>query len=197
MCEHWWNAYKDHPITAKEVFEVAKVNSLLLSIWGGRSPLAAQQRIGHALADMRDRVLGGYRIRPAGRDSVTKNFSYRIAGSASQTPQTPQLPDISAPVQQKNTPENTRKTPVTGGVFLDQTPVDGGVSEQTPVDATTNPTEISRGSGVLDGSGVLSLPPAALQENRNIPMVNAEDDEEANPRTHSQRQDWTFPRRRD
>jgi hypothetical protein len=194
MCEHWWNAYKDHPITAKEVFEVAKLNSLLLSLWGGRSPLAAQQRIGHALADMRDRVFGGYRIRPAGRDSVTKNFSYRIERIASQTPQTPQPPNISAPLQQKNTPGNNLKTPVTGGVFLDQTPVDGGISEKTPTNATTKTVEISMGSGVL---GVLSLPSTALQENRNIPLGNAADDEEKAPRTHSQRQDWTFPRRRD
>ncbi len=89
MCEHWWTAYKDHPITAKEVFEVAKVNCLLLSVWGGRSLLGAQQRIGHALADIRDRVFGGYRIRPASRDSVTKNLAYRIEQVTAKTPKTP------------------------------------------------------------------------------------------------------------
>ena len=178
-------------------FEVAKGNDLLLSLWGGRSPLAAQPRIGHALADSRDRVFGGCRIRPAGRDSVTNNFAYRLERSAAQTPQTPQLPDLSAPLQQRNTHENTRKTPATGGVFLDQTPVDGGVSEKTPVEATTNPTEISRASGVLGVSAVLSRPPATLQKNRTIPLVNLEDDKEASPRTSSQRQDWMFPRPRD
>jgi hypothetical protein len=104
---------------------------------------------------------------------------------------------MSAPVQQKNTPENTQKTPVATGVFATETPVNEGVSAKTPAALAAQTTEISRGSGVLGVSGVLSLPPAALQENRNIPLVNAEDDEKKTPRTHSQRQDWTFPQRRD
>jgi hypothetical protein len=78
-------------------------------------------------------------------------------------------------LQQKNTPENTPKTPVAGGVFLGQTPVDGGVSEKTPIDATTNTTEISMGSGVLGVLGVSSPPSATLQEHDNMPMPDAAD----------------------
>jgi putative DNA primase/helicase len=94
LCERWWLAYADHPMTAKDVFEVAKVNSLLLSVWGGRTALAAQQRFGHALAAMRDRVFGSLRVRSAGRDGQTGNAAYRIelVRDGGKTPETPETP---------------------------------------------------------------------------------------------------------
>jgi putative DNA primase/helicase len=94
LCERWWLAYADHPMTAKDVFEVAKVNSLLLSVWGGRTALAAQQRFGHALAAMRDRVFGSLRVRSAGRDGQTGNAAYRIelVRDGGKTPESPETP---------------------------------------------------------------------------------------------------------
>jgi hypothetical protein len=94
LCERWWLAHADHPVTAKEVFEVAKAHSLLLSAWGGRKDLAAQQRLGYALAAMRDRVFGRFRIRSSGRDSQTVNAAYRVEliRDGRKTPETPETP---------------------------------------------------------------------------------------------------------
>lgn len=78
LCEAWWERYGDHPITAKDIFLVAKERRLLLDLWGGRTDLGAQQRIGRTLASLRDRVFGRFRIRSAGRDSVTGNAAYRL-----------------------------------------------------------------------------------------------------------------------
>lgn len=94
LCEAWWETYADHPVTAKEVFEVAKERGLLLGLWGGRSALSAQQRIGRALAAMRDRVFGQFRIRSAGRDGHTNSAAYRLEENLGrgnlQTPETPE-----------------------------------------------------------------------------------------------------------
>ena len=94
LCERWWLAHANHPVTAKDVFEVAKAHGLLLSVWGGRKDLAAQQRFGYALAAMRDRVFGRLRVRSAGRDSQTGNAAYRVelVREGGKTPETPETP---------------------------------------------------------------------------------------------------------
>jgi hypothetical protein len=92
LCESWWSTYASLPVTAKDVFEVAQARGLLLNVWGGRTTLAAQQRFGHALAGMRDRVFGRFRLRSAGRDTHTRNAAYRLEpmGDGTKTPRTPQ-----------------------------------------------------------------------------------------------------------
>ena len=77
LCTIWWREYSGHPISAKDLLEMAKANDILLSLWGGRSAIGAQQRIGHALVRRRDRVFGEYCIRFAG-DGPTRNNSYRL-----------------------------------------------------------------------------------------------------------------------
>lgn len=138
LCEAWWETYGDHPVTAKDVFAVAKERGLLLDLWGGRKDLAAQQRLGRALASMRDRVYGPYRIRSAGRDAATRNQAYRLEPTAPsneqgahKTPETPGSPLMgpqsrvvhgfldSAPAgvfgkNTRETPANTRQTPAAG-----------------------------------------------------------------------------------
>ncbi len=91
FCAAWYERYGTLAVTAKDLFEVAKERSLLLTLWGGRSTLAAQQRLGHALADRRDRLFRRFYIRSAER-ALTGNNAYRLEphqGSADKTPQTP------------------------------------------------------------------------------------------------------------
>jgi hypothetical protein len=101
LCESWWSTYASLPVTAKDVFEVAQARGLLLSVWGGRTTLAAQQRFGHALTGLRDQVFGHFRVRSAGRDSQTMNTTYRLEPmrGGTKTPETPQgsSPPRSAP----------------------------------------------------------------------------------------------------
>ena len=87
--ERWWSIYGERAVTAKDLFEVLKEHRLLLELWGGRKEIGAYQRIGRALSTKRDRVFGGYKIRSAGKDSVTRNAAYRLERTAKLTPQTP------------------------------------------------------------------------------------------------------------
>jgi hypothetical protein len=90
LCEAWWEAHADHPITAKEVFEVAKKRGLLLHVWAGRSDLGAQQRFGHALPSVRDRVFGRFTVRSAGRDTQPKMRRIDWSGLARKHPKHPE-----------------------------------------------------------------------------------------------------------
>jgi hypothetical protein len=97
FCFAWHERYGDHPVTAKDLFEVAKERSLLLTLWGGRNTLAAQQRFGHALATRRDRLFGQLYIRSAGRAS-SGNTAYRLElyqAGPDKTPKTPETPTAS------------------------------------------------------------------------------------------------------
>ena len=69
----------------------------MLDLWGGRSALAAQQRLGHALSARRDRMYSEYRIYTSGRDAHTGNSAYRVervakrvATRSNATPETPE-----------------------------------------------------------------------------------------------------------
>ncbi len=97
FCAAWYESYGEHPVTAKDLFEVAKERGLLLDLWGGRSALAAQQRLGHALSARRDRMYSEYRIYTSGRDAHTGNSAYRVervakrvATRSNATPETPE-----------------------------------------------------------------------------------------------------------
>jgi DNA polymerase I-like protein with 3'-5' exonuclease and polymerase domains len=100
LCEVWWNRYQQQPITAKDVLALAKEKEqeLLLRVWSGRSELAAQQRLGHALHEHRDRIYGPYKICQSG-EGATHSHSYRLekienpkkdfTGGPDKTPKTP------------------------------------------------------------------------------------------------------------
>ena len=97
FCSVWYEQLGGHPVTAKDLFDVARERSLLLDLWGGRSPLAAQQRFGHALAARRDRVFGQFRICTAGR-APSGNAAYRLVPykvEGCQTPETPETQSVS------------------------------------------------------------------------------------------------------
>jgi hypothetical protein len=94
FCKAWFEHYGEHPVTASDLFDVAKEQKLLLSLWGGRSDLSAQQRFGHALKSRRDRIFGEFRLCLAGNTSQG-NSSYRITQivqGRTQTSETSEMP---------------------------------------------------------------------------------------------------------
>jgi putative DNA primase/helicase len=152
LCESWWSTYAGLPVTAKDVFGVAQARGLLLSVWGGRTNLAAQQRFGYALAGMRDRVFGRFRVRSAGRDGQTRNAAYRIElmEEGEKTPETP--------------PDHVRTQAVQGGsgggsggvlrADTTKTPGDVGCVTKPPAESDQFDPKESRASGVSGVSGV-------------------------------------------
>jgi hypothetical protein len=156
LCERWWLAHACLPATAKDVFEVAKAHGLLLSVWGGRTDLAAQQRFGHALAAIRDRVFEALRVRSAGRDSRTGNAAYRLEairdkGKTLETPET-----HIAHVETQAVPGGSGRGEA--GVFGDdapKTPGDNGCFTETPVLGSKNTIKESKAYGISGVSGVL------------------------------------------
>ncbi|MEZ4503005.1 MAG: DUF3854 domain-containing protein [Dehalococcoidia bacterium] len=84
LCAAWWEEFESRPVTAKDLFLLAKGRSLLLDLWGGRTELGAQQRFGHALPRVRDRVFGRFRIQAVGRDATTGNAAYRLENRRSE-----------------------------------------------------------------------------------------------------------------
>ena len=84
FCTLWWERFGNNPITAGDLFEVLKERRLLLDIFVGRSTLSAQQRLGHALANRRDRIFGTWRIRLAGR-AGNGSAAYRLEENSRRT----------------------------------------------------------------------------------------------------------------
>jgi hypothetical protein len=166
LCEAWWDTHADHPITAKDVFEVAKPRGLLLSVWAGRKDLGAQQRFGHVLPSVRDRVFGHFTVRSAGRDSVTGNAAYRLEWTPQKTPETPKTP---SPDQQPDVREDMSGTALTGvsGVIDGKTPPPNN-SESAHASKLPDPVR-----GVSGVSGVFhtrhTAPPRTGDETREAP----------------------------
>lgn len=162
FCDAWYKTHGSRPVTAKDLLEIAKKQELLMDIWAGRSALAAQQRLGNALASRRDGVFGGYVVRHSGRDGATKSLAYRVeplsnrgnggrsAGGAFVTPETPVTPlqrgnnhgdeagvwakaTLETPVQ---TPVNPRNPPSGDALPLGSKPEIAGVSGVSKPPAT-------------------------------------------------------------
>lgn len=104
LCEMWWSEYGERPISARDLFDILKDHSLLLDLWGGRTNQGALQRIGHALSSRRDRVFGGYKILPAGKDGVTRSAAYRLKRVGNKTTETTETTDdiAKAPSETQN-----------------------------------------------------------------------------------------------
>jgi hypothetical protein len=93
LLELWFEVHGLNTVTAKDILALTKERQILLDIWAGRSDLSATQRFGHALNNYRDRVFGGYKIRLAGRDNITRNIAYQLeARESNKHPQTPETP---------------------------------------------------------------------------------------------------------
>ena len=128
LTERWWSSYGPRAVTAKDLFEVAKEYRLLLDLWTGKSQLSAMQRLGRALSQKRDRVFGGFRIRNAGKDSVTRNSAYRLEGVGKRTPETPGTP----PEREEVPLETLEREAEEAGCFIKETPADSPNTRQTP-----------------------------------------------------------------
>ncbi|MCC7203114.1 MAG: hypothetical protein IT393_10705 [Nitrospirae bacterium] len=87
LCSIWHEKHGERAVSSGDIYKLAHESEILLDIWGGRSALAAQQRMGHALSAKRDqvfRVIGvsgvsGVKICRAGQDGYTKNQTYRLS----------------------------------------------------------------------------------------------------------------------
>lgn len=94
FCQSWFEHYGEHPVTASDVFKVAKEKKLLLSLWGGRSDLSAQQRFGREIRSRRNRIFGTFRLCLAG-NSGHGNSVYQlipISQARTQTSETSEMP---------------------------------------------------------------------------------------------------------
>lgn len=58
----WWAEFSHNPMTPKELGELAKAHTLLLTVRGDRGPSSQSIRMGNALKRMRGRVVDGWRI---------------------------------------------------------------------------------------------------------------------------------------
>lgn len=95
LCEEWFAKHGDLAVSATDILSLAKERNILLDVWAGRSALAGQQRMGHALWDHRGRIYAGFKIQPAGRDSSTGSLAYclLVKRKTQETTETP-LEDI-------------------------------------------------------------------------------------------------------
>ena len=149
LCEAWWDQFGQNRITVKDLLEVARENDLVLSHWSGRRTLAAQQRLGRALATRRDRVFGDYRIRTAGANRQTKGMSYRLeVVGGNKTPAT-----------SGNVPEKWSEPP---GGYEPGTPKTPAADEQSPR------SNLGSNEGVAGVAGVLSGPPINIDDVESI-----------------------------
>jgi hypothetical protein len=78
VCQVWAERFGLALITASDLLVVVTDTNLLVDLRTGRSKLAAQQRLGHALQERVDRVFGPWRIYAAGDDGRTGNRAYRL-----------------------------------------------------------------------------------------------------------------------
>ena len=144
LCEAWWSTYAQRPISARDLFDILKERDLLLDLWGGRTSQGALQRIGHALSSRRDRVFGGYKILPAGKDGVTRSAAYRLERIGNKTTETTETTDdtLKTPLETQNRhqwfsggfeptlPKTTDKPPQN---HRDENIVQHGTSSTSPV----------------------------------------------------------------
>lgn len=163
----WHDTFGQRPVTAGEVFEdILKPHSLLLDIWAGRSAIAAQQRIGHALKSRRDRVFAGLRLSAAGQDGATRNAAYRVTTVETQEgenkhpkhpkhPETPQVSDELAGCFDTPDSQNTRNA----GAPQRPTPGVSGVSPGAPRVSSGQAPQNTRPDNVVK-TGTNGSPPS-------------------------------------
>lgn len=172
VLEAWQEEFGENPITAGELFnDLLQPRSLLINIWGGRSKIAGQQRIGHALKARRDRVFGKYRLTPAGLDGATRNAAYKVTpnreptSDPEKTPETPRNTQhavqhaktarVFSEGQNQNTRTNTQNTRTEPKNTRTRNTVQDGINTTPP--------------GVPGVSGVSNPPPRPPQQSAPVP----------------------------
>jgi hypothetical protein len=149
FCELWWDRYGERPASAGELFDILKSRRLLLDLWAGRTDLAAQQRLGHAVAGRRDRVYGRYTIRAAVGAGLGGNNSYRLepTGSGHNTLNTENIPQATEGIGARQTVLSSQLAATNVNHREAQHPVSGvsGVFDATAPDevVTETPEEVN------------------------------------------------------
>jgi hypothetical protein len=62
----WWQQYRDQRVDVGKLFDLAKGHKILTELRTGRTDQGARVVLGRTLADLRDRIIGGYCIRQLG-----------------------------------------------------------------------------------------------------------------------------------
>jgi hypothetical protein len=73
----WWDAHRDNWVAAKDLLRLALERDLLGATIGDRSPRSQQTRLGRALAVVRDRQFGQWRVLLR-HDTHSKSAGYRL-----------------------------------------------------------------------------------------------------------------------
>jgi putative DNA primase/helicase len=99
MVELWWEHYRDQRVDVGRLFALAKDHRLLTELRAGRTDQGARVVLGRMLADRRDRIIGGYRIRQLGVGHGG-GMTYQMEelyetdlGSGKSSPLSPSSPD--------------------------------------------------------------------------------------------------------
>jgi len=86
LCRHWWRMYQASPVGVKDLYEIVASNELLPWILSAETDQGRRQRLGRALARMRDRCFGDFRILQVGADnSDRKRYQLERIQSASSS----------------------------------------------------------------------------------------------------------------
>ncbi|MBI4235732.1 MAG: hypothetical protein HY688_00005 [Chloroflexi bacterium] len=85
FCSAWWEEWQERPITADLLFGLATRHRLLQHVWAGREEHGARTAFGKALAAMRDRVVGEFRVRRAGENAHEKVARWRLERAPTRT----------------------------------------------------------------------------------------------------------------
>ena len=78
FCQAWWGDFQDRQVKVDLLFGLATRHRLLIDLWSGRDDHAARTAFGKAIARMRDRIIGEFRIRRVGEDTHAKVLTYRL-----------------------------------------------------------------------------------------------------------------------
>ncbi len=74
----WWGHWQNQPVTVRELYEIADNQDLLLSVRGNGNETSQKIRMGKAIKQIRDRIIGGYKLETAGRMTRNNATMYRL-----------------------------------------------------------------------------------------------------------------------
>ncbi|OUN01369.1 MAG: hypothetical protein BAA04_07060 [Firmicutes bacterium ZCTH02-B6] len=78
FCEAWWTKFGASPRGLGDLFTLAEEQDLLLTVRGDGNERSQKIRMGKALAQMRDRQVGQFRLVQAGQDGRNRSAIYKL-----------------------------------------------------------------------------------------------------------------------
>lgn len=87
LLSEWWNQRHDVPVTTQDVLRLARDNKLLLHAWSDRREHGAMVSIGSLLSNLRDQVIGEFRVRSDRRaaDGHARMWHLELVSSVSDS----------------------------------------------------------------------------------------------------------------